>query len=444
MAKSISGGIVLATLVFSFGIPALGANVPLAQWAHQIGTSSDEGAQSVSVDGLGNVYVSGHTFGNLEGSINPPLAGYLRKYDSGGTHAWTRQFGNGTGEAGRDIAADALGNVFVSGVTTATFGGVHAGSWDGFVRKYDSTGSVAWTRQFGTSGTESPYDLAADGLGNVYVTGHTTGVLGSSSFGGYDAFLRKYDSIGNHVWTRQYGNSEGQDGLAVTADGNGAVYMAGSTAGTLAGSSAGGADAYLAKYDEFGTFQWARQLGSSAYDDCWGVASDAFGNVFIAGSTNGNLGGQNFGHRDLYVAKYDASGDLLWIRQWGSNTDEIEPDIAVDHLGNAFVVASTYGDMGGGIPGSGDPIVTKFDSEGSLLWTFQAGSAEFDGGRSISVDTDGGVYIAGETRSGSFFTLNAGGDDAFLIRIGEVPEPSGEVFLLIGLTLATGLRPRRT
>src|SRR5439155_1266491 len=136
-----------------------------------------------------------------------------------------------------------------------------AGGVDAFLRKYDAAGNTLWTRQFGTSADDLADAVAVDGTG-VYMAGFTGGTLpGQTSAGGVDAFLRKYDSSGNVLWTRQFGTSAYDSAVAIAADGT-SVYVAGFTGGTLLGqTSAGGYDAFLRKYDSSGNVLWTRQFG---------------------------------------------------------------------------------------------------------------------------------------------------------------------------------------
>jgi hypothetical protein len=89
------------------------------------------------------------------------------------------------------VSADGLGNVYISGVTHGALGGPNAGNADAFVSKYDAAGALLWTRQFGTSDDDVSICVSADGLGNVYASGSTTGALGGPYAGGYDAFVTK-------------------------------------------------------------------------------------------------------------------------------------------------------------------------------------------------------------------------------------------------------------
>ena len=106
---------------------------------------------------------------------------------------------------------------------------------------------LAWTRQLGTSSGDISYSVAIDGSGNAYISGYTGGDLGGTNAGLHDAFLAKYDSAGSLLWTRQLGTSSGDYG-SVAIDGSGNVYISGGTGGSLGGPNAGSDDVFLAKY----------------------------------------------------------------------------------------------------------------------------------------------------------------------------------------------------
>ena len=153
--------------------------------------------------------------------------------------------------------------------------------------------AVEWIRQFGTSSTEYGLSTAVDFVGNVYISGSTSGILGGTNAGGLDAYLRKYDSAGNELWTRQFGTTSPDDfANSVAVDSLGGVYIGGYTSGGLGGTNHGGeSDAYLRKYDSAGNELWTRQFGSFTTDYGRSVAVDSFGSVYISGVTIGSLGG---------------------------------------------------------------------------------------------------------------------------------------------------------
>ncbi len=183
---------------------------PSVDWIRQFGTSGSEQSATVSADILGNVFVAGLTGGTFSG---PPInAGsvYLRKYDATGTASWTRQIAPQEDNGRGVVAADGLGNVYVGGDTTGNVAAPNAGETDYFLRKYDTSGNVLWTRQAGSLSYDYLQKATVDLSGNVYLTGYTAYDLAGPNLGGYDAFLIKYDSLGNKIWSRQIGTT-GED-----------------------------------------------------------------------------------------------------------------------------------------------------------------------------------------------------------------------------------------
>ncbi len=297
---------ILASIIFlAAGLslaPAVGAQE--IEWTRQFGTASFEFARGISVDASG-IYVAGRTGGTLPGqtSAGGVADAFVRKYDANGNEVWTRQFGTSSSDLAFGISVDASG-VYVAGSTGGTLPSqTSAGSFDAFVRKYDANGTEVWTRQFGSSLVDQAVGISVDASG-VYVAGLTAGTLpGQTSAGSQDAFVRQYDANGTEVWTRQFGTASSDLALGISVDASG-IYVAGVTRGTLLGqTSAGSRDAFVRKYDANGTEVWTRQFGSSSDDRALGIAVDAPG-IYVAGITAGTLPGQTSAFSfDAFVVK---------------------------------------------------------------------------------------------------------------------------------------------
>jgi hypothetical protein len=380
-------------------------------WTKQLGTSGNDYGRDVSADGLGNVYITGLTNGSLGGTNAGNYDAFIAKYDSSGTLLWTEQLGTSGQDYSYAVSADGSGNVYMSGETAGSLDGTNAGGTDAFVSKYDDSGALLWTKQIGTSGNDTSWGVSADGLGNVYVSGDTAGSLGGVNAGGLDVFLARL----NESWTDQLGTSAGDDGRGASADGLGNVYITGSTAGSLGGTNAGGSDAFISKYDAYGTLLWTKQLGSSGSDVALGASADGLGSVYISGFTTGNLDGTNSGGTDAFISKYDASGTLLWTKQLGTSSGDEARAVSADGLGNVYITGVTFGNLGGSNAGNGDAYISKYDSTGTLLWTQQIGTSGQDGCAGVSADGSGNVYISGYT-TGSLGGANAGNYDAFISK----------------------------
>jgi hypothetical protein len=319
-------------------------------WCRQLGTSSDEDMySSVSADGLGNVYISGCTFGSLSGTNAGSGDAFLAKYNAAGSLAWCRQLGTSSYDVSNGVSTDKLGNVYISGVTGGDLGGASAGGWDTFISKYDASGSLVWSRQFGTSGGDYNTGVSADGLGNVYVTGYNDGV-----------FTVKYDSSGNLVWSRQLGAGIDARAQKISADGLGNVFISGDTTGSLGGPNLGGYDAFVAKYNAAGSLAWCRQFGTSAYDESYALSADGLGSVYVSADTQGSLGGANAGDWDCALSKFDSTGSLLWSRQLGTSSDDYASGVSFDGLGRVYIAGHTFGNLGGPSAGRSDAFLAAF------------------------------------------------------------------------------------
>ena len=145
---------------------------------------------------------------------------------------------------------DGEGNPHLAGTTDIALGdGPNRGFADAFVRRYDADGQETETRQFGTTDNDEARDLVLDGLGNMYVAGETLGVFpGQVGSGSADVYLRKYGVDGEEVGTIQLGTESADLASGVAVDGNGRVYLAGSTQGAFPGhANPGGVDAFIAR-----------------------------------------------------------------------------------------------------------------------------------------------------------------------------------------------------
>ncbi len=413
------------------------SETPLAvEWIRQFGTSSTDSGYSTAVDSDGSVYISGSTSGSLGGTNAGGLDAYLRKYDSAGNELWTRQFGTSSlDDTALSVAVDSFGGVYIGGYSSGSLGGTNRGEADAYLRKYDSAGNELWTRQFGTRTTDYTHSVAVDSFGGVYISGYSFGSLGGTNAGVTDAYLRKYDNAGNELWTRQFGTSSREDNWSVTVDSIGDVYTTGYTSGSLEGTNAGGADAYLRKYDSTGNELWTRQFGTSSNEYGRSVTVDAIGDVYITGNTfGGSLGGASAGGFDAYLRKYDSAGNELWTHQFGTNSTDESWSVAVDAVGGVYITGDTSGSLGGTNSGGTDAFLVKYDSAGNELWTHQFGTSVSDVSYSVAVDAVGSVFLSGYT-SGSLEGINAGGRDAFLIKFSAVPEPCSIVLIAFGSIL---------
>ncbi|MEK7681846.1 MAG: SBBP repeat-containing protein, partial [Chloroflexota bacterium] len=268
-----------------------------------------------------------------------------------------------------------------------------------------------------------------------YVTGGAAAALPGQT-GQTGSFLRKYDSSGAEVWTRQFGASSSDTARPVKVDTAGNVYVAGFTETALPGQTAlGNGDAFVRKYNSNGIEQWTSQFGTNLSDLAQGLAVDGTGNVFVAGYTEGAFSGQtSAGQFDAFVRKYDPTGAAVWTRQFGSppvppaTKGEVTfgQAVAVDAVGGVYVIGYTLGTLPGQTrQGDVDGFIREYDTDGFLVMTSQFGTPGTDGAFGVAVPASGTIaYVAGSTSGTLPGQTPAGpvGSDAFVMGI-SVPLP---------------------
>lgn len=229
--------------------------------------------------------------------------------------------------------------------------------------------------------------------------------------------------------------------LAVDTRGN--VFLAGEFVGTSQFgehtlTSAGDMDFFVAKCSPDGKFLWARSAGGSGIDRGYGVATDDAGNCYVTGhyqSTNATFSGvavHNAGDYDIFVAKYDPDGKLLWVRAAGSKGYDYGHGIAVDGRGGVFVTGAlvgdgAFGDMKVVAAGGAHLFCARYDTAGKLLWAKTAVGNARGSGHGIAVDGAGNAYVGGSGGGagtlGGLTLTNAAGRDVLIAKF----TPEGKV-----------------
>jgi hypothetical protein len=406
-----------------------------APWTgtRQLGVAGKStGGSSVATDASGNVYVAGWTTGGLDGnSLTGTDDFFVTKYDSStGAKKYTIQLGvAGKSTSGSSVATDASGNVYVAGSTNGGLdGNTLTGTQDFFVTKYNSTGVKQYTRQLGVAGKSTGgSSVATDASGNVYVAGSTyAGLDGNAQTGTIDGFVTKYDSTGVKLYTHQFGVAGAATGAqSVATDASGNVYVAGWTFGNLAGTgvSGGGEDFFVIKYDSTGVKQYIHTNGTNGGATGAGsVATDASGNVYVAGWTSGGLNGNTLtGTTDFFVTKYNSTGVWQYTRQLGAKGAIVWCySVTTDASGNVYVGGFTNGGLDGNtLTGPNEAFVTKYDSTGGKLYTRQlgvAGAGVYTQGGYVATDANGYVYMAGTTNGALDGNTLTGTTDFFFTK----------------------------
>ncbi|HEV8600748.1 MAG TPA: SBBP repeat-containing protein [Gemmatimonadales bacterium] len=235
----------------------------------------------------------------------------------------------------------------------------------------------------------------------------------------------------------------------VATDPGGAVYVAGTFtatpdfdpgSGTVALSSLGTTDGFLAKYSAAGALVWVAQVGGVAAETVTSLARDSSGNLYLGGGFSGSTdfdpstGLQvltSVGGQDGYVAKYSSTGSLLWARRFGgAGTDEVN-DLAVDAAGNVYA-GGVFSGQADALPIAGPTILAagsapdgflfSLDAGGAVRWALPIGGLQDDAVSAVVATGAGNLTVAGGFRGSADFARNStpfnlaaqGGADGFL------------------------------
>ena len=418
------------------GLLAISANCAYAQpdvriWARLAGTSNLDEGYAVAADPSGNCIIAGGTRGSLYGSNQGRYDLFVAKYDTGGNPLWGRQRGTAQREFAFGVATDPSGNIYATGYTGAALDGQsHAGNWDIFLTKFGPTGDWLWTRQIGAGQDDEGYAVTTDASGNVYFAGYVRGSIhGQTRVGSADVIICKYNPAGARLWTRLFGSAEIDQAWAVACDASGSVFVSGYTLGSIEGNAyLANGDLFLAKYDTDGNRLWLRQWGTINAEHGYSLATDEAGNAYLSGYTTGTLYGPKNGGRDVFLAKFDASGTQLWGRQFGSTPvpDSNEHDqgwgLALGSDGNVYLGGQVAGPFDGSVHQGGlDIFLAKYDPAGTRLWFTQVGTASSDWARGVATAADGVTFLSGTTFGPLGGNTNQGDSDVFAMKFG--PEP---------------------
>lgn len=443
-----------------------------ANWPRTAGGSEADASGSIAVDASGNVFVTGTVRGNVNFGLTELVANsndiFLAKYNSTGDLLWVKLAGGVGDDASAAVVLDASNNAYLVGSfrNTATFDTislVSAGSDDGFIAKYSSSGNAIWAKSFGSSSQDVANALAMDGTGNLLVGGFhsgTTNFSGTSTSittnGNSDLLIAKYNPSGTLVWAKG-GGSPGYDfAFGIGADQNNNVYACGeikgtASFGTVNSTYSGSADAILVKFDASGNPQYANAYGSTGDDKGMFLDIDANGNVYMVGAFSntvafGSTSLISAGITDGYLVKITgANGTVQWVKQQGGASQDITSGVDLGTNGEVFITGSF-----GGLAnfdaqtltslGNLDIFVAIYSNTGILNVARRFGGPLDDAARGIFAIIPNNTYISGyfnTTASFGGFDVNTkvqplppnGNWDVFVHNIGSTynSDPSADL-----------------
>jgi hypothetical protein len=355
--------------------------------------------------------------------------------------------GGSASDIGYSVAVDEKGNAYVAGETVSTdfatgmsFQGSLLGSADAFVTKFTPAGDLSFSTYLGGGGADEAREVVVDSAGSIYLTGQTNStdfptvnaLQGTFGGGTDDAFVAKLSSTGTAlVYSTYLGGSNYDLGEGLAVDGGGRAYVVGDTLSSdfptwtpLQGAYAGNKDAFITKLPSTGAaLFYSTYVGGLGLEEARSVAVDGSGNAYVTGKT-GSLGfptrnaaqPTRTGSDEAYLLKINYAGSQLDYSTYiGGTEDDLGSSISVDSTGNAYVGGQTsstdFPTLDSLQPayagGFSDGFVSKYASDGAVVFATYLGGSEADFVRGIAASADGDTFLLGGTQSPDFPTLDA-------------------------------------
>jgi hypothetical protein len=480
---------ILFTAIAIFGFATITMAQNVRAWGTyytgtgQVWPNGEERGNSCIADAAGNVYMVGFTSSISDiataGAHQTVYAGgpivfgtggydaFLVKFNSSGVRQWATYYGGSQDDMGISCAVDASGNVYMIGSTSSTSGIATAGAHettvnDGFLVKFNSSGVRQWGTYFEGNGNA----CTTDASGNIYIVGLTNSTSGIATAGAHqtvmsgsgDAFLVKFNSSGVKQWGTYFGGASSgasgmEKGISCATDALGNVYMVGQTPSTsgIATTGAhqtiyggGSCDAFLVKFNSSGVMQSGTYYGGAGVDIGYSCATDATGNVYLAGDTQqeflpassgmttigAHQSAYGGGYSDGFLVKFDSNGLRQWGTYYGGSLLDVSFSCATDASGNVYMSGNTQSSSGIATAGAhqttvNDAFLVSFNSSGVR----QSGTY-YGGIKNVCTsDASGNVYMTGYTQSSSGIATagahqtakgNSGYSDAFLVKFSGI------------------------
>lgn len=429
-------------------------------WAIGAGDTIVDYGTSITSDVNGNVLAAGYfdspsiTFGNITLTNSQQNSIYIVKINAVGVVVWAKNIGIDSSHIS-DITTDESGNIFIIGSFAAKTIIIgldtlsNLGTSSIYIAKCDSNGNVLWARSSGSDSYCEGKRITTNANGDILIAGNyyssslTIENTTLPNSGEWDFFMAKYNTNGDLLWANHVGEEKSELINSISTDQNGNILIAGSFSSsniTIGSSQLTNAsiddDVLLAKFDANGNAIWAKSAGGEALDKGVDIRADPSGNIFITGTYHspfiifGSTVLTKVAYSDMFVVKYDVSGNVLWANSIGGSYYEYACRIAIDSNENAIITGGfnsptlTIGSKTLTSFGYDDIFIAKYNSAGNYITSYNLGGTNHDQAYSSTIDAAGNIFMTGMYYSsnlviGNDTLINAGYSDVFIAKLGD-------------------------
>jgi len=376
---------------------------PVPSWARTYGGWRDDAAYAVIQTSDGSLLLAGYRASDVYRRGDGEVLLVKTKQD--GRQLWKRTYGLDRQDAAHALIETTDGGYVVAGIT-----GGYGDIWEAraLLLKVDPDGRELWARQFNAADDDQyyAYDVVEAADGGFVIAGHTATRL--VAFPKLTPFLIKTDPDGNELWRTVFESDVNIAACALIACSDGSLVFAGTHTSTDADSNE--SDLYLAKTDAQGSLLWERVHDLTMRDEVCELIQTSDGGLVLAGSAyEGPIGK---GWHDALLVKTNADGEILWVKTYGGPQADYAYDVIETSDGGFALAGATY--ASGAFE---NMLLLKTDSDGNELWRQAYGGEGSDTGRAVC-ETSNGDFIA----AGSAYSYTCYWGDMFAVRT----SPEGE------------------
>lgn len=381
-----------------------------------------------------SVFILLYAFLFIYSCDNEPVSGFDAIPTENTQEVFT--FGGDKNDSAQSVVATTDGGYILLGHTQSSNADItdkEDDSFDYWVLKFDNVNQLQWQKTYGGSGDDRGRKIiqTQDGGYAVLGTSNSTNFDVTENNGAQDYWLAKLDNLGNVSWQKSFGFQGNDTGISMIQTSDLGYLLVGVldvTASNGAGNTSrlttrhAGGNYWALKLDASGNLEWSKFYGGNFTDTPEGVVETDNGDFIIAGgsdSTDTDIT-NNKGAYDFWVIRISANGDLVWEKSFGGDEIDEAKAILKANDGNIVIAGDTRSNNQdvSGTNGAADIWLIKISPEGDLIWEKTYGGTSFDVSRDLQLTQDGGLLLAGSSRSSDGdVSENKGQNDAWVIKV---------------------------
>ncbi len=410
-------------------------------WVRSFGGSGEETAQKVIATTDGGYAVLGYsnsTDGDLLGKSSSVNDYWLLRLDADGNLQWSKTYGGSKDDKGQSLVQTKDGGFALTGYAMSDDGdgSQNNGFHDNWILKLDAQGAIQWEKSFGFSGHDHSYDIIETLDGGLFFSGFLDitsaradgftekGSTSSTAHGVGEFWGTKLDPQGNIEWRKYFGGTNNDRSHAVVQSNDGGFLLSGFSESEDFDitTSRGSYDFWVLKIDGRGELLWERSFGGSGIEISYDMEKTGDNGYVIVGntfSTDKDVS-KNNGESDMWLIKLDDSGNLIWERNFGGTAFDAAQSVSLSTDGGFIITGNSKSDSGDVLSNAGenDIWLVKTNANGKIVWQKSFGGAGLDFGFDAIENADKSIILVGESASTNFLSLqNKGKSDVIVMKI---------------------------